>query len=336
MPEKVLLTGANGFIASHILQILFSRGYDVVGTVRTPAKGDFIVKKHPKFEYEIVTNLTELDAFDEVFKAHPDITYVIHTVSPVDFAESDFENKVITPAINGTLAILKGAQKYGPNVKKVVTTSSMAAVVLPLQLNDPTCTFNEESWNPITRELAVTNPLYAYLGSKTFAERAAWDFVKENDVPFKLSTVIFPYAYGALLQDVTISSLNYTSQKLFSYIGGQGPPVDLEEFNPFIHVHDAALTHVIAMTEPGLDGKRVLSIGGEGNGQLFADTLRKLRPDLDSVIPVGNPGSYDPAKYAKIDNSVSEKYLKIKYKSLEEALTDSVSGLLELKNKAAA
>ena len=32
---KVLVTGATGYIAAHIINLLLSRGYDVVGTVRS-------------------------------------------------------------------------------------------------------------------------------------------------------------------------------------------------------------------------------------------------------------------------------------------------------------
>lgn len=336
MTEKVLLTGANGFIAAHILQQLFSQGYDVVGTLRSASKANFILNKHPEFKYEIVEDLTKSDAFDHVFKAHPDIKYVLHTASPVDFAEDDLEKNCITPAINGTLAILNGAHKYGSNVKKIVITSSMAALVQIGQPDDPNYTYTEESWNPITRELAVTQPMLAYLGAKTFAERAAWDFVKNNDVSFKLSTVMFPYAYGPILHEASIDNLNLTSKKLYQYFNGSGASIDLEEINPFIHVSDVALTHIKAMTESGLDGKRCLTLSAHGNGQVFADTLRKLRPEFSDVIPVGNPGSYSQSKYSKIDNSATQKYLQIKYRTLEETLTDAVNSILELKNKASA
>lgn len=40
MSSKVLVTGATGFIASHVIQELLNRGYSVVGTVRSLANKD--------------------------------------------------------------------------------------------------------------------------------------------------------------------------------------------------------------------------------------------------------------------------------------------------------
>lgn len=105
--EKVLVTGATGFVASHIVHQLFSLGYDVVGTVRSKSKGDFIVARIPGFKYEIVTDLTNTGAFDEVFKKHPDIKFVLHTASPVSYDGNDFIKALVNPAVEGTLSILK-------------------------------------------------------------------------------------------------------------------------------------------------------------------------------------------------------------------------------------
>ena len=40
MSSRVLVTGASGYLASHIINELLQRGYAVVGTVRSLAKKD--------------------------------------------------------------------------------------------------------------------------------------------------------------------------------------------------------------------------------------------------------------------------------------------------------
>lgn len=42
----VLLTGPNGFVEAHVLDRLLSDGYRVRGTVRSPAKAEFLEKKY--------------------------------------------------------------------------------------------------------------------------------------------------------------------------------------------------------------------------------------------------------------------------------------------------
>lgn len=47
----------------------------------------------------------------------------------------------------------------------------------------------QKDWNPITLEQVLSKEWSPYQGSKTFAERAAWDFVEKEKPNFTLSTV---------------------------------------------------------------------------------------------------------------------------------------------------
>jgi nucleoside-diphosphate-sugar epimerase len=128
--------------------------------------------------------------------------------------------ELLDPAINGTLNILKEAAKHSA-VKRVVITSSFVALldhakgISPLQLttkeekktenkiNKQTNknhfsnnllvghTYTEQDWNPVTYEFALTaNPVVAYMASKKLAEKAAWDFVKEQKPKFDIHNEI--------------------------------------------------------------------------------------------------------------------------------------------------
>ena len=54
-PKTILVTGANGFVAGHILEALLRTNYNVRGTVRSTSAGDkvkgtyekFVIKLHP-------------------------------------------------------------------------------------------------------------------------------------------------------------------------------------------------------------------------------------------------------------------------------------------------
>lgn len=52
---------------------------------------------------------------------------VIHTASPYHFNAKDAK-ELLDPAIIGTTGILTSVQKYAPSVKRVVVTSSFAAI----------------------------------------------------------------------------------------------------------------------------------------------------------------------------------------------------------------
>jgi nucleoside-diphosphate-sugar epimerase len=70
---------------------------------------------------------------------------------------------LLDPAINGTTGILRAIKVFAPQVKRVVITSSFAAIVNPA--SHPKV-YDESSWNPVTWNEAVTERAKAYRGSK--------------------------------------------------------------------------------------------------------------------------------------------------------------------------
>ncbi|KAJ3577102.1 hypothetical protein NPX13_g3465 [Xylaria arbuscula] len=134
---KVLLTGGSGFIATHILQLLLSRGHDVITTVRSEEKAKIIRDAHPgaKLTVAIVPDIAVDGAFDEVMQKFTDIEYVQHTASPFHFKITD-PKELLDPAIKGTTSILHAIKKYAPSVKRVIVTSSFAAILDASKLGD--------------------------------------------------------------------------------------------------------------------------------------------------------------------------------------------------------
>jgi uncharacterized protein YbjT (DUF2867 family) len=50
-PAKVLVTGANGYIATWIIRLLLEQGYTVRGTVRSADKGKYITEYFGKMGF---------------------------------------------------------------------------------------------------------------------------------------------------------------------------------------------------------------------------------------------------------------------------------------------
>jgi nucleoside-diphosphate-sugar epimerase len=207
---RVLVTGGSGFIAAHILESLLQRGHSVVTTVRSEEKGQKILASHPsatkdKLDYTIVQDisqpggkrrphlaacaLTNPSAFNEAVISKPPFEAVIHAASPYHFKATTPEaiNDLIGTAVNGTVGILEAVKAKAPSVKQIVVTSSFAAIVDPKK--PAKYTYSEKDWDPVTRDEAMQSPLAAYRASKTFAEKAAWDFVEKEKPNFTLTTV---------------------------------------------------------------------------------------------------------------------------------------------------
>jgi nucleoside-diphosphate-sugar epimerase len=82
----VVVTGVNGFIASHVVDQLLTAGYRVRGTVRNAKKNawvaDYFGKKygHDKIELIEVPEMAAASAFDQAVKGAAGF---IHTATPV-------------------------------------------------------------------------------------------------------------------------------------------------------------------------------------------------------------------------------------------------------------
>jgi nucleoside-diphosphate-sugar epimerase len=97
-----------------------------------------------------------------VVQSDPPLDYVVHTASPYRITFDDPVKDCLDPAIKGTTGILKSIHAYAPTVKRVVITSSSAAMLSPP--NHPKV-YNESCWADVTWEQAM-EPAEAYRASK--------------------------------------------------------------------------------------------------------------------------------------------------------------------------
>ena len=174
------------------LYFLKDGGYRVRGTVRSmgnATKMDPIKKAFGELFSQL--DVVEADLLDaeSVANAITGSEYVVHTASPYILANiTDEENQLMKPAVEGTNNVLLGCTAAG-TVKRLVVTSSVAAIGYPLKKDYPAdSTFDESWWTDLNAE-----GLHPYRKCKTVAEKSAWDYVAKlpEDKKFEL-TVINP------------------------------------------------------------------------------------------------------------------------------------------------
>ena len=241
--EKVLVTGATGYIGLHCIHQLLNQGYAVNGSIRSPERKEEIfesLKNHntPTENLNLFTfNLTEDDGWDEGMEG---CDYLLHVASPIALENHD-EDFFVKPAVAGVKRAFKFAKKH--NVKKVVLTSSVAAIFDTLEEKTY---YDETDWSD------PDNPSIShYSKSKTLAERAAWDFVKNEDNPFELA-VINP----ALVIGPSLSGDLGESNKAIAMVATGKMPVAVPLQFGYVDVRDVATAHVLAMQNSNSNGER--------------------------------------------------------------------------------
>ena len=341
---SVFVSGGTGFIGQHILNQLLEQNYKVITSARSQEKADSILesfKHNPNLTVTINGDLSKLDAFDQAFKEYgSQIKYVIHTASPVTFQVNDIEKDILIPAVNGTKSILQSIKKYCPNgIENFVMTSSIAALSTVQESTDPGVTADEQSWNSYTWESAQQSPQDGYFGSKKFAEEYLWDFLNDNKdtLNFKATTILPAFVFGPQMFDSSVKPHLNLSCEVVNSLMHTGKDEKYELLvSKYIHVHDVAKAHIMAMQDNKFDKKRLILSEGNFNSN---DILNYLNSDflvLNGKIPIGEPSETaenKPSKDITYENSETRKLLGFKFKNLKECVDDIAEQVLRYESR---
>ena len=166
----ILVTGANGFVGSHVADKFLQRGFKVRGVVRDRARSAWLAQlfhnKYGRDSFDLfpVADMATEGAFSEAaagtspsqqheqgmlavsHNGHLGVSAIVHTASVMTF---DYDpNTVIPPAIAGALNALKAAYAQS-SVKRFVLTSSSTAAYLPDSGTDDAARIDitTETWN---------------------------------------------------------------------------------------------------------------------------------------------------------------------------------------------
>ena len=119
------------------------------------------------------------------------MTAIAHLAAPVSFYFKD-PTPIIHAAVNGTKAILNSALIHaGSQLKTIVLMSSIAAVV---NAHPPPYTLTENDWNNFAENMCEeqkreTPGPVIYCASKVAGEKAFWEFQKERQPPFTMTSL---------------------------------------------------------------------------------------------------------------------------------------------------
>ncbi|KAJ8482351.1 hypothetical protein ONZ51_g5410 [Trametes cubensis] len=303
---KVLITGANGFIATWVVKVFLDAGFSVRGTVRSPTKADHLktmFSSHgDRLEFVIVPDMAAAHAFDEAVLG---VDAIVHTASPVNL-HTDKPEEVIDPAVNGTLGVMRSATS--PNqrlsVKRIVFLSS-CATILTRNAPEPRV-YDESCWNDadvqeVEEKGRDASPLTKYSASKVLAERRAWEFYEEKKAELPWDFVVVNPPLGVWTD---------TPRSVYSVPS-----------NCWVDVRDLAYSLVLAVKTPAASGQRFIISHGPFTWEDFALAASKITNKAQA------PPSYDPAQVTHkvvYNGRKAKEVLGITYHTLDGTVADLI------------
>jgi nucleoside-diphosphate-sugar epimerase len=334
----ILVTGGTGFIASHIILQLLGEKHRVRTTVRSLKREADVRGMLRQGGAEPSDRLTffEADLQSDAgwTEAVAGCDYVQHVASPFPAAVPKHEDELIVPAREGALRVLKAAREAG--VKRVVLTSSFAAIGYGHK--PQTAPFNETYWTDTSG-----NDVTAYVKSKSFAEKAAWDFMAKEGGALELSVVNPVAVFGPVLGPDFSTSVLLIQRLLTGTVPGS-PKLSFG----VVDVRDIADLHLRAMVQPAAKGERFLGVAGDFMSiHAMATVLKTRMGEAGRKVPARELPNWlvriaalrDPAvkqilpELGKLKNGSNEKARRLlgwAPRSNEEAIVATAESLLRL------
>ena len=232
MTGRVLVTGAAGFLGSHIAERFLKEGYTVVG-VDNLATGDELnledLGRYPEFSAHDI-DISEPFDFEGPFDG---VLHFACPASPVDYMELSIETLKVGSA--GTLHALEIARKHGA---RFLLSSTSEVYGDPEVHPQP-----EDYWgnvNPI-------GPRSCYDEGKRCAETLFFDYYRQHNLPIRVARIFNTYGPRMLPNDGRVVS-NFIVQAL------QGNPItvygDGSQTRSFCYVDDLVDGLVRLMSAP--------------------------------------------------------------------------------------
>lgn len=334
--KKILVTGGSGFIAKHVILQLLNEGFEVRASVRSMDRSAEILsamERHARDTDKLDKRVTfcelDLQSDDGWDTALKNCQALMHIASPFPLEQPEDEDALIGPAVDGTLRALQAAQRAG--VERVILTSSVVAICNK-RLAAGRSRYDETDWSESNSPMAN-----AYAKSKTQAEKAAWNFVREHQ-EMKLTTICPSLVLGPALDGKIGSSLKVIARLL----NGKDPMVPNLGV-AIVDVRDIAQMHVRALQRPESSGNRY--IGSERFMWMrdIALVLKAEYPDRKIPLRVAPDwlmrvmGMFDKTikgilpslgHEIPLDNSAAAEVLGIEFIEARQAIRTSASSLI--------
>jgi NAD dependent epimerase/dehydratase len=284
--KKILVTGAGGFIGSHVVELLAQSGADVTAFVRytSTGKAGFLDRFDPKLRSRLNIVYGDIRDRADVYRALDGNDYIIHLAAQIAIPYSYVSpGDFVTVNTIGTLNVLTAAREK--KIKRLVQLSTSevygSAQYLPIDEKHP---------------LVAQSP---YAASKIAADKLAESFYRSYDLPIVIARPFNTYgprqSSRAVIPTIILQALKGNIIRL----GNIDTRRDLN------FVEDTARTlALMALSKNGVGGQFNIATGNDYSIAEIVETVaeilgknikikidkRRVRPKLSEVsVLQGDP-----------------------------------------------
>jgi len=169
--DRILITGATGFIGSHLTETCLEHGFDVVAFDRYNSNNDWGWLEHSVYRDDIQVILGDIRDYDSVSRALQGCSAVFHLAALIGIPYSYLSPLAyIRTNVEGTYNVLEAARNQGCEQVLVTSTSE---------------TYGTAQYTPIDEKhpLVGQSP---YSASKIAADQMAISYYRSFDLPVKI------------------------------------------------------------------------------------------------------------------------------------------------------
>lgn len=249
---KVLVTGASGFIGSHLYKELSKQGHSVVALVHSLDQSR--INQQSLGDNIVSCEISDIKQIHGIFKENTEIDCVFHVAALTVDAGTESPTPHLTNNVHATLNLLECCRLY--NVNKFVFSSTWAVYgILP--------NWREARYLPVD-ELHPVCPNDYYAVSKVHSETDC-KFYHEK---YGISSIVLRYSrvYGAgRRRGVLLDFMERALQNKTLRVDGD---ISLD----IVHVHDVVQANILAKQKAS--GFEIFNIGSGEEVRLYDLALR--------------------------------------------------------------
>ena len=315
MSDKILITGATGFIGSHLAEMCVEKGFNVVAFDRYNPNNNWGWLENSKYNKDMRIVLGDIRDYDSVFKSVKGCNKIFHLAALVGIPYSYLSPiAYIKTNLEGTYNVVESAKKF--DIDQIIITSTSE-------------TYGSAKYIPIDEkhDLVGQSP---YAASKIAADQLALSYHFSYNLPIK---IVKPFNTFGPRQSLRAIIPTIISQALYNdkiTLGNTSPSRD------FLYVEDTCRSFLEISKSKKLLGE-VINVGTKTEISIEKLT-KKILKIMDLSLEIKKEKTRSRPKKSEVDRLCcdNKKIIKLtKWKpnySLDEGLRKTIDWFKDFHN----